>query len=98
MKGKWGSAATANLTPDPSGISYYTEDLFIKAIRTGYVGARPLSAIMPFEFYRGMTDDDLKAIYAYLKTLQPVKHSVDNSQPPIYCKLCRNMHSGGDKN
>jgi len=58
MKGKWGNATTANLTPDPSGISYYTEDLFIKAIRTGYVGARPLSPVMPFEFYRGMTDDD----------------------------------------
>jgi len=98
MKDKWGNAATANLTPDASGISYYSEDLFIKAIRTGYVGARPLSPIMPFEFYRGMTDDDLKAIYAYLRTLQPVKHTVDNSQPPTYCKLCRNMHGGGEKN
>ncbi|HEV7220063.1 MAG TPA: c-type cytochrome [Terriglobales bacterium] len=98
MKGAWGSAATANLTPDPSGISYYDEALFIKAIRTGYVGARPLSPIMPFEFYRGLTDDDLKAIYAYLRTLKPVKHTVDNSDPATYCKLCRNTHGGGNMN
>jgi mono/diheme cytochrome c family protein len=98
MKGAWGSAATANLTPDPSGISYYNEALFIQTIRTGYVGARSLSSIMPVEFYRGLTDDDLKAIYAYLRTLKPVKHTVDNSEPATYCKLCRNMHGGGDKN
>jgi hypothetical protein len=53
---------------------------------------------MPFEYYGGMSNDDLKAIYAYLRTLQPVKHLVDNSQPPTYCKLCRNMHGGGEKN
>ena len=98
MKGAWGSAATPNITPDPSGISYYDEILFIKAVRTGYVGARPLSAIMPFEFYGGLTDDDLKAIYAYLRTLKPVKHTVENSEPATYCKLCRNTHGGGDKN
>ena len=98
FKSAWGSAAAANLTPDLSGIIYYDENLFVQAIRTGRVGARPLSAIMPFEFYKGMTDDDLKAIYAYLRTLKPVKHIVDNSLPPTYCKLCRNTHGGGDKN
>jgi hypothetical protein len=98
MKGEWGSAATANLTQDPSGISYYNEALFIQALRTGYVGARPLSSIMPFEFYQGLTDDDLKAIYAYLRTVTPVKHVVDNGEPPTYCKLCRNTHGGGEKN
>ena len=39
--------ASANITPDPSGISYYDEDLFIQAIRTGKVRARQLSSFMP---------------------------------------------------
>ncbi len=98
MKGAWGEAAPANLTPDASGISYYDEALFIRTLRTGYVGARPLSSIMPFEVYKNLTDDDLKAIYAYLRSMPPVKHTVDNSLPPTYCKLCRMKHGGGDRN
>jgi hypothetical protein len=98
FKGEEGTVASANITPDSSGISRYDDSVFIAAFRTGYVGTRPLNAVMPFEYYGGMSNDDLKAIYAYLRTLQPVKHIVDNSQPPTYCKLCRNMHGGGEKN
>ena len=53
---------------------------------------------MPFGFYRNMTDDDLKAMFAYLRTLKPVKHRVDNSLAPTYCKLCRQRHGAGDQN
>jgi hypothetical protein len=67
-------------------------------MRTGYVKARKLAQIMPWTVYRNMTDDDLKAIFAYLKTLKPVKHHVDNSEPSTYCKLCRQSHGGGDVN
>ena len=70
--GPWGRVVSANLTPDPSGIPYYDETLFLQAIRTGYVGKRPLNQIMPWRHYGGMTDEDLKAIFAYLKTLKPV--------------------------
>jgi Cytochrome c len=91
-------AAAANITPDASGISYYDEALFLKMMRTGYVGARKLSTIMPFNVYGNMTDDDLKAIFAYLRTVKPVRHRVDNSLPMTYCKLCRQWHGGGDKN
>jgi mono/diheme cytochrome c family protein len=98
FKSAWGTATSANITPDPSGISYYTEDLLIKAIHTGYVGARPLSPIMPYEFYGGMTDDDLKSIFAYLRTLKPIRHIVESSEPPTYCKLCRTNHGGGERN
>jgi len=96
--GKWGKTVSANITPDPSGISYYDEALFIQVIRTGYVKARKLDALMPTEQYKGMTDDDLRAIFAYLRTLKPVKHRVDNTLPPTYCKLCRAMHGAGDQN
>jgi hypothetical protein len=96
--GPWGSAATANLTPDPSGIPYYDEALFLQAMRTGYVKARPLNPIMPWHIYRNMTDEDLKAIFAYLKTLKPVKHVVDNTEPPTYCDLDKTTHGGGSNN
>jgi hypothetical protein len=44
---------------------------------------------MPFGAFRNLTDDDLKAMFAYLRTVKPVQHRVDNTQPPTYCKLCR---------
>ncbi len=98
LKGPWGDVVSANLTSDPSGIGYYTDGTFISAIRTGYVGARKLNSIMPFIQIRNLTDDDLKAIFAYLKTLPPVKHRVDNTLPPTYCKVCKQTHGGGDQN
>jgi hypothetical protein len=91
-------AATANITPDASGISYYDEALFIQTLRTGRVKARELSSIMPFGVYGKLGDDDLKAMFAYLRTLKPTKHRVDNSLPPTFCKLCRQTHGGGDQN
>ena len=49
-------------------------------MRTGQVGARPLSPLMPWSIYRNMSDEDLKAIFAYLRTLKPVQNEVDNSK------------------
>lgn len=98
LQGPWGRVASANLTSDPSGIPYYDEKLFVDAIRTGHVQARQLNPIMPFPFYRGMTDQDLSAIFAYVHQLQPVKHRVDNSLPPTYCKICKHRHGGGELN
>ena len=76
--GPWGISYTANLTPDPSGLAAWTEDLFIKAIREGkHMGtSRPILPPMPWPVYRNMTDDDLKAIFAYLKTIPPVSNHV----------------------
>jgi hypothetical protein len=98
LKGPWGQVASANLTPDPSGIPYYDEDLFVHALRTGYVGARRLSQVMPWATFRNMTDGDLRAIYAYLQTLRPVSHRVDNTEPPSYCPIDKSWHGFGDRN
>ena len=98
FEGPWGRVATSNLTPDPSGIPYYDEALFLQAIRTGYVKARILNQIMPWRNYGGLTDDDLKAIFAYLKTVKPVHHVVDNAELPTMCVICKTSHGGGDKN
>jgi mono/diheme cytochrome c family protein len=98
FEGPWGKVASANLTPDASGISYYDEDLFVQTIRTGYVKSRELNQIMPWHVYRNMTDEDLKSIFAYLKTLTPVKHNVDNTESPTYCEICKTSHGGGAQN
>ena len=92
------AVASANLTPDASGIGYYDEALFIQAIRTGYVRARKLNSAMPWWIYDHMTDDDLKAVFAYLRTLKPVHHLVDNTEVPTQCRLCGQKHGLGDRN
>jgi len=88
----------ANITPDTSAISYYDEDLFLQAIRTGKVKARNINPIMPWCLYRNMTDEDLKAIFAYLRTVKAVKHTVDNTEGPTLCKVCGLTHGGGERN
>ncbi len=98
LDGPWGRVASGNITPDPTGIPYYDEAMLTQAIRTGYVGARKLSQIMPWHTYRGMTDKDTAAMFAYVKTLKPVHHYVDNSEPPTFCKVCRQTHGGGNQN
>jgi mono/diheme cytochrome c family protein len=93
-----GDVVSANITPSASGIGYYNEATFIQAMRMGKVGARPLHASMPFYFYGKMSDEDLKAIFAYLQTLKPVKHQLDNYEPPTFCRLCRQKHGFGATN
>ncbi len=87
-----------NLTPDASGISYFDETTFIQVIRNGGFNTRPLSNIMPWAFFRNLTDDDLKAIFAYLHAQKPVCHHVDNTEPATYCKQCRTKHGLGAMN
>ena len=53
---------------------------------------------MPWAIYGKMNDDDLKAMYAYLLTLKPVKHQLDNYEPPTYCRLCKQKHGFGATN
>jgi mono/diheme cytochrome c family protein len=93
-----GEVHSANLTPEASGIGYYDEALFVQTMRTGSVRARSLNAFMPWWIFRNMTDDDLKAVFAYLRTLKPVHHLVDNKEKPTLCKLCGQKHGLGDRN
>ena len=90
--------AAANITPAVNGIPYYTEELFLEVIRAGRVREREISDVMPWGHYRGMTDDDLKAIFAHLKTLKPVEHFVDNAMPRTMCGKCGLEHGGGERN
>ncbi len=96
MDGK--AISSLNLTPDSSGIPYYDEAIFIKTIRTGQIGARRLNVTMPWMGFRNMTDDDLKAVWAFIHSLKPVQHLVDNIEEPTMCPLCGNSHGMGNKN
>lgn len=85
--GPWGISYTANLTSDPTGIGGWQESNFITAIREGkYKGlssARSLLPPMPWPMYKNMTDDELKAIFAYLQSTNPVKNVVPEPVPPV---------------
>ena len=87
-----------NITQDPSGIAHYDESLFIQTIRTGQVTSRMVNHIMPFEFFRNMTDEDLRDVFAFIKSLPPVKHRVSNTDPPTMCPVCNQSHGLGELN
>ena len=93
--GDYKGAASANLTPAVNGIPYYTEELFIETFRTGKVRSRQLNGFMPTRYFRDFTDQDLKDVFAYLKSLKPVDHFVDNAMPPTACARCGLTHGGG---
>ena len=71
-------ANPANLTPDPeTGIGRWSEDDFLRTLRTGVNPAGDtLHPFMPWREYRRMTDDDLRAIYRYLRTVRAVRNQV----------------------
>lgn len=76
--GPWGISYAANLTPDPeTGLGKWNEADFIKAMRTG-VGShnRPIMPPMPWQALGKASDDDLKAIFAYLHSIPAVKNRV----------------------
>jgi mono/diheme cytochrome c family protein len=85
--GPWGVSYAANLTPDSTtGIGAWTEDVFIKTLRTGkHLGqenGRPILPPMPWTNFKKLTDEDLKAMYAYLRTIPPVNNRVPGPVPP----------------
>ncbi len=85
--GPWGTTYAANLTPDPdTGLksSAWSEDNFLKAMKTGkHIGTgRDILPPMPWQMYSQLSDDDLKAIWAYLQTIPPVKNEVPDPVPP----------------
>lgn len=83
--GPWGVSFTANLTPDAeTGLGNWTEEQFMTALRTGrHEGkGRPILPPMPYQFVGSLTDEDLKAVFAYLKSLPPVQNRVPSPIDP----------------
>ncbi|HEX6720231.1 MAG TPA: c-type cytochrome [Burkholderiaceae bacterium] len=83
--GPWGVSFTANLTPDAdTGLGQWTLKNFVDTIRTGrHMGrGRPVLPPMPIPVYNNFTDADLAAVYAYLRTVPPIKNRVPEPLPP----------------
>ena len=84
--GPWGVSFTANLTPDPeTGLGKWTADTFLQALRTGKhegVG-RPILPPMPYPWFAQAEDEDLRAIFAYLQSIPPVKNRVPQPIEPV---------------
>jgi hypothetical protein len=83
--GPWGVSYTSNLTPDQNtGIGIWTEDMFIRAMRLGkHMGtSRAILPPMPWPWYSKMRDEELEAIFAYLKSIPPIQNRVPDPTPP----------------
>ena len=84
--GPWGISFAANLTSDETGIGNWTEEQFRKALTEGKSkgmdGARMLLPPMPWFNFTNLEENDLKAIFAYLKSTKPVSNVVPAPIPP----------------
>lgn len=84
--GPWGVSFAANLTPDSTGTLSWTEEQFMTALREGYSKGiknnRRLLPPMPVEATRNFTDDEIKAMFAYIRTIPPIKNVVPQPLPP----------------
>jgi len=84
--GPWGVSFTANLTPDPeTGLGKWTEQEFMDTIRSGrHLGrGREILPPMPWFNVAKLSDEDLEAVFAYLKSIPPVKNRVPQPIPPV---------------
>jgi hypothetical protein len=89
--GPWGVSYAANITSDSTtGIGNWNEEQFLTCMRKGkYMGldkARDLLPPMPWQAFRNMTDDELKAVFAYLKSTKPIHNIVPQPVPPLLAK------------
>lgn len=83
--GPWGISFTANLTPDAeTGLGRWSEQEFVDTLRSGrHLGrGRAILPPMPWTVYGQMTDEDLAAVFAYLKSLPPIQNKVPDPVPP----------------
>lgn len=83
--GPWGTSFTANLTPDKeTGLGSWTPEMFIATMRTAkHMGrGRKLLPPMPVQNLAGLSDEDLRAIFAFLQAIPAVKNRVPQPLPP----------------
>ncbi len=83
--GPWGVNFASNLTPDTTtGLGAWTEEIFVETLRTGrHMGSgRPLLPPMPWPGIAQMTDEELHAVYAYLRSIPPIENQVPLPLPP----------------
>jgi cytochrome c553 len=79
FSGPWGTSFTANLTPDrETGLGKWSVETFIAAMKTGrHEGkGRPILPPMPVENLAALSDEDIRDLFAYLRSLPPVRNRV----------------------
>jgi mono/diheme cytochrome c family protein len=84
--GPWGVSFTANLTPDPeTGTGNWTEKEFIDTMRSGrHLGrGRQILPPMPWPNVAALTDEDLKAVFAYLRSVPAIRNRVPDPIAPV---------------
>jgi hypothetical protein len=77
--GPWGVSYARNLTPDRlTGLGIWSEETFIETMRTGrhWGKSRPILPPMPWQNLNSLPDEDLKSIYAYLRSIKAIKNEV----------------------
>jgi hypothetical protein len=83
--GPWGQSYAANITSDVTGIGAWPEENFMRAMREGkYKGlesGRPLLPPMPWMSFKNMPEEDLRAMYYFLKSTKPVRNIVPAPKP-----------------
>ncbi len=89
---------SSNITSDDSGIAHYDPAFFREVMRSGKAKGRELSSIMPWTVFRNLNDQDLDALFAYLRALPKVKHVIDNIDAPTKCRICEGEHPLGQYN
>lgn len=85
FSGPWGTTFATNLTPDDeTGMGKWSEQAFLAMVKSGrHLGrGRPILPPMPIQNLQAMADEDLKAVFAYLKSVPPVKNRVPEFRPP----------------
>ncbi len=74
-----------NITPDrETGIGKWSEDQFVRALKTMTRpdGTKYDHSQMNWEIYMNMREEDMRAMYRYLKTIKPIKNKVPKNIPP----------------
>ena len=82
---EFGTAITPNITPDrETGIGRWSDAEIVRAIREGKGrDGRTLGPPMPYGLYRGLSDADVRAMVAYLRTLPAISHRPERSRYTI---------------
>lgn len=84
--GPWGVSFSANITSDETGIGTWTYEQFERAMRQGLYkgmeGSRPLLPPMPWQNFAKLSDEDLRSMFAFLKSTTPIKNLVPANIPP----------------
>ncbi|MDB6086912.1 MAG: cytochrome c, class, partial [Gammaproteobacteria bacterium] len=82
MPTPFGTVYSTNITPDPdTGIGRWSEEAFRRAMRDGVDRkGRQLYPVFPYDHFTRVTDDDNRALYAYLMTRTPIHASAPRNQ------------------